>query len=419
MKVLLAAVSRPEALDAQLRRHRPDAVVAICSEIQALAAARAAWPDIHWRCVPLGDAARGALAPQDDLARCAAAAREGLAAARGLLEGDGVLVVDLTGGTRPMAFALWMACPEEEPCLLAGGSQGAASRPQRVSDPRPARLALAQAARLIRSGDFCAAAALAEEVHARFKDRESLDPHLQRRIATTRAVASALARWDLCDYDGAARALKFDTRKVLPPDAHPGLVPALAALRRWLEHIRAPRLASLDPQGAPLPLDIPAFAHDCVLSARRLAARGAFDLAVLKLYRALEAALQAEFARLLEGRSNANVPVRLLPPLCRAAWEAENQTANLGLERTLRILEALGSPLAERLAAGFEGRPRFERGPVSFRTQHHRNRGPLAHGFAPAAESDYRECLEELEGVLGEPDVEAPDWGRLGACLEY
>ncbi len=294
--------------------------------------------------------------------------------------------VDYTGGTKSMTAGL----------LAAAIGLDAATRPQLVTGERAdlvqvtagterarevpvdALLAdrmLAQAEALWARFAYAAAAELLAPVHESLAVAERAPESLREAVRVALRASAMFAAWDRFDHAGAL---------VLARDH--GLF-RLDALRPFDQPLR--KLA--DPTRR-----LPLLLLDLWHAALRAAVRGAFDDAVARCYRLVEATAQHLLATRLGIETSALEPARFLdrlPEKDRPHWQNRKQA---GLVDAWRLFLALEP---EHGAAQALARERPDGKPMDGlqRWLERRNYSLLAHGFAPVGAEGWAEVRGWME----------------------
>lgn len=199
--------------------------------------------------------------------------------------------------------------------------------------------------------------------------RTQLPPAEQAALATLKTEYEVRARWDRFDYDGALEAAGHD----------PGLKARFAAKLHKLTQIRA-----LCEQGEWTRRDLTGaeLVEDVVENADRCAARGRYDDAVGRLYRATELLAQVRLLRKYKVRTGGvDLAHAVIPEASRGWLEARKEPSGkvkLGLFDAYRLLADLGDPLG----AYFTENEKQLRNVVLAR-----NDSLFAHGLTPITEA--------------------------------
>ena len=265
-------------------------------------------------------------------------------------------IADYTGGTKTMTAALSAAALDLgwELSLIQGtrtdlvkvrnGTEVAAL--VNSADVR-ARQALTTVRRLF---DSYAYASAVELLQAQLR-AAPLSPDLQREITAWVSLCRAFDAWDHFDH---ARA-----RSLLEPYRS-------RCTESWVFLYRL-----TGPQSEYLPV------MDLVRNAERRAARGRYDDAVARLYRALEMLAQLRLAARSPALDSSRLNTALLPADLQPAYAAlagDDDVVRLGLRQDYELLQALGDPL---------GRIYGEHAAPLLQALSYRNASILAHGATP------------------------------------
>ncbi len=301
----------------------------------------------------------------DDLASCYAQLRPTLARLH-TEHHEWRLLADYTGGTKTMTVALTLAALENgyELSLVKGaradlvkvrnGTEMAAL--VNVGEVR-ARQQMAEAQRLFNKYAYASAAEILQSTLR----AAPLPPELQREIGERVTLCRACDAWDRFNHTHA--------RELLEP-YHEQHEPLWSFLKL---------LSSVRPGYAPV--------LDLWRNAERRAARGRYDDAVARLYRALEMLAQLRLEQREPSLKSNNLDVTLLPEPLRPKYEAlrepgEKGKIKLGLRQDYELLAELADPLgsvyqkqANRLLQALS----------------HRNESILAHGQKPIAQPQWDE----------------------------
>ena len=203
---------------------------------------------------------------------------------------------------------------------------------------------------------------------------------LYRRLAQ---VVDGFDRWDRFDHRGADKALQQALGRL---HESIGLLDPGSPERRFLEAAAAlhPRLAEI------IPAHPHAYVADLVANAmRRAELETKHEDAVARLYAAVEKLGKLTLRRdhhLDNSRVDpAAVPASLREDYRGRYWSEEEQSLQLPLLATYRLLAALGAPLGDRFEAAWPTlRPLLDA----------RNQSILGHGTQPVSEGTYRRLLD-------------------------
>lgn len=321
----------------------------------------------------------------DDLPRCYATVRKGLAelAAK---HPDWRRVGDFTGGTKTMSAALVLAALEMgwELSLVKGmrtdlvkvvdGTEMAGlvnAWEVRV------RQRMAEGMQLFNSYAFAAAGELLEGALR----IAPVSAETERTIKQWVALCRGFDAWDRFDHDRAYRLLE-PFQSLLAPD--------------WWVFLKV--LAGKARGSGYEPV------FDLLLNAERRAARGRYDDAVARLYRALEWMAQIRLAQREPPLDAGNIQVDLLPEPLRAEYEAMRKPSQdpgkpgkvqLGLVEGFVLLAKLGDPLG-RVYGESWGQVRTSLQAVLEK----RNYSILAHGTRPLSQADYQAMRDQVEKLI-------------------
>lgn len=302
---------------------------------------------------------------------------------------DAEIVADYTGGTKSMTAALMLAATAAaDTQLKIQFVSGVRKDLVKVVDgtERPLDIAidaisserdLERAALAWRSYAYQEAGALLDRyVRPQAEPAERLPLPLRERLTLVHQASAAMAAWDRFAHDEALH--------LLAPlrDMFPRYVAALHTLHRG--------------DGSGLELFHLA---DLWLNAQRRGTRGRYDDAIARCYRLVEATAQW-LLRTRHDLPSSGLPVRALPPKRRKEWARElreDETIDLPLEKTWRLLKDLGEKDADRIVVDMfceTGRTtRFEEMRHWLRR---RNHSILAHGFRPIG----RDLWDEVRAWL-------------------
>ncbi len=286
--------------------------------------------------------------------------------------GQAEYIADYTGGTKSMGAALVLAAIQRgwQLSLVTGQRTNlvqVAPGTEIAEMINTASVRARQQMEMARAlfNDYAyksAEAVLSELSHSGIPDH-SLREQIRRRVTLCRGFDA----WDKFDHERAYQILKT---------VQSMLVPQWKALKR----IYRQRQAEAEP-GYELVLDL-------IRNAERRQARGRYDDAVARLYRALELLAQTRLRLRKPPLNSSNLDVALLPADLREQYEARRDAdgkIRLGLHQDYELLRELGDPLGE----------------VYARHGHHllnalskRNNSILAHGITPIADTDCHDMLK-------------------------
>jgi len=151
---------------------------------------------------------------------------------------------------------------------------------------------------------------------------------------------------------------------------------------------------------------------DLVRNAERRAARGRYDDAVARLYRALEMLAQIRLKQRAPSLDSSDLKLDLLPENIRQTYANRQGKIKLGLLEDYDLLNALEDPLGESFAS--------ERRKI-LATLEKRNASILAHGAQPCDENIYNEMHSETLRLLEQGlkatgvKVDSPQFPRMQA----
>ncbi len=301
------------------------------------------------------------------------------------------LLADYTGGTKSMTGALLMAAfaqPGIEVQFMAGERPdlvqvraGSESPQVMAADFVLAERDFAAAEQAVAGYDYAAARALLAALQARLDGIVSRPPKAwRRRLGRALGWTAMMALWDGFDHREAARRAKSE--------------PELGNMLAGTGHLQP--LLALGATAKRQPgWDVCA---DLWLNALRRGERGRYDDAVARLYRLVEAAVQAQlWAR--HGLESGRIAPDLLPgDMVGATRRTDPKTgveyALLGLEQSVRLLRHRdpGDPLAAVYVRdnGSHGPPWLVR----------RNNSILAHGFTSVGAEAWTEARDWVEAHL-------------------
>ncbi len=343
-----------------------DGAGAVCNGAPSIVAQTGLAPE-RYKIVELND--------PDDLPECYGKIREELAHLSTDREGWHC-IADYTGGTKTMSVALALAALEAgwELSLVTGtrpdlvkvlnGSEMAALI--NVWEVR-ARQELNRARDLFNAYAYASAGALLEGL-AR---TGPLSNALQREVRQWVALCRAFDAWDRFDH---ARA-----RQLLEP-YQSRFVPQWRFLKTLIGLEQATGYESV---------------LDLVRNAERRAARGRYDDAVARLYRALEMLAQVRLGQREPPLNTSDLDVNALPGRLRRRYEAWRDARDgkikIGLRQAYDLLADLDDPLGRAWRA-------HEKRVLNALKK--RNASILAHGSTPLAEGDYQEMAQVVGAFM-------------------
>ncbi len=149
-----------------------------------------------------------------------------------------------------------------------------------------------------------------------------------------------------------------------------------------------------------------AFLLDLVANALRRATSGRYDDAVARLYSAMEKIAKNRLAA-IHGIDNSDIAMELVPESECGDLVACRDAAGrirIGLERSYRLLKALGDPLGEAYV---------QRARELSQLLQRRNQSLLAHGFRPVDAADFHKMLDIALSFLGIESCQLPAFPRM------
>lgn len=330
------------------------------------------------------------LADSDNIQSCVAALQRQLAplAARWLQRGPNFeIIVNFTGGTKPMSAALVTAA-RDWPCQFAYVAGDARSKDglgvvlsgseHLVTDTSPWHAlnvkAIEDAAALANSSDWSAAAAiLAPAV------KSTIDPARKRTIASLNGLFQAFAAWDHFEHAAAAKFLTDVQR-------------GFHDLSLYLSHASLAELESKLPAYQTTLADltgeiriIPKIA-DLLANAERRLAESRPDDATARTYRVIEGISQYQLSTHgIQDTARPN-PARLPPSLAHLAGKP------IALQDGYKVLAALGDPIGQAFKdLGLDTDAAADR----FSPLTARNLSILAHGWKPVGVATAKSLLDK------------------------
>ena len=340
--------------------------------------------------------------PPDDIDDALARIKPELS--RSLAKGARV-TVDYTGGTKSMTSAMVLAATSLEGVRLqfmAGTRIGLDQIEDGTEGPVEIPTELVGLSRtfgtvrgFIGRRNYGAALSVLRETEVTFGALKDKVPGAWRRtVGELQKWVAIFDHWDRFDHKAAWIALQkgFDSR---------------ARHAAWFEGDGAGFRARLERLAASSGSPSYELLEDLWLNAERRAALGLHDDAVARLYRLMEAAVQA---RLWKQHGKATKPVALeeLPESLREKFgrQGVSETAALGLSDSISYLAHLDSedPLLATMGDGFPD------------WQGKRNSSILAHGFRPLVESDWQQArswFEQRSAILWRDRLGGPSSGQL------
>ncbi len=321
------------------------------------------------------------------------------------------LVVDFTGGTKPMSAALALHVHRWR-CVFGyvGGGQRTKegvgvveSGSERVihrDNPWDALgfQTVEDFVRLFDEGAYWPAARMIDRVLPNTDDLAR-----KQELSVLKSLAEAYGEWDRFNHGRARKHLDAVQRgannlaAVLPSgDAFDRARRMIAAHCGILDQLKSGNL--------------PALVRDLLANARRRADEQRWDDATARLYRAIEATAQCRLREAHGIESTKRIPLAGLPARLRTEWQgrARQGVVMAGLQDGYRLLLELEDPLGRH----FEdlGLADAVRSPLSGR-----NESILAHGFSPVGEKVYRELWKCALALAACDEGDLPSFPRLSA----
>lgn len=296
------------------------------------------------------------------------------------------VIADFTGGTKAMTAALAVAAARW-PCQISyvGGSERTkngvgvvvSGKEQIVHAHNPwdalGYLAVEESVILFENGNFSAAAHILEDARDKMADASR-----KREFQAFAALCQLCECWDRFQHGEALKKLSAVQRDKNDLFALLGSHRS-TALQSWLQQVDGKLKEIVSAQTDPAARLV--FVCDLLGNAKRRFQQSAYDDAVARLYRAIEALAQA---RLHEHSftDTANIPLEKVPEPLRIEWQsrASDGVIKLGLQENYTLLGALGDELAARFKEAGLDDPK--RSPLTSR-----NSSILAHGYAPVGEA--------------------------------
>jgi CRISPR-associated protein (TIGR02710 family) len=324
---------------------------------------------------------------------------------------SGQVIVDFTGGTKPMSAAL-AAAAMRWPCQISyvGGIERSkdgvgivlSGKEQIVHTQNPADtlglLALDTALKLMRSHAFAAAqATLKESLHL------ITAPARKAELTAVMTLVDALADWDRFQHQTAFNKLRdFDKHThnlhaALGQSATQTLIRDVTKLQTHLQAIIA------DPADSPSSAKI----HDLLANAKRRMDEQRWDDAVARLYRAIEAIAQERLASQHSIPDTGNVPISELPESLQTEWASRAEAGNLklGLQDSYYLLQIFDDRIGTEFAnANLADK---QKSPLTAR-----NQSILAHGHQPVSEKTAQALFDaalKLAGLSREALIRPPE----------
>ncbi|RMH08539.1 MAG: TIGR02710 family CRISPR-associated protein [Nitrospirae bacterium] len=307
------------------------------------------------------------------------------------------VLVDFTGGTKPMSAALALATVGRGFTFsYVGGSERTKTglgtvvtgTEQLLEQVDPFQFFAVQERRKIALYFERYQFEAAQTVLAGLLERYTAGP-LHVAFVMLHQVAQGYAAWERFQYEEALRVLKQAFRSWCKAvEANPTILyaeacPVIEHNVGWLEQLKTHTNHFRQPH-----TDLVA---DMIANAERRAEEGKYDDAVVRLYRALELAAQAAIFRRLGCETSAvpatQIPEALQKDFVQRGYESQPGTFQLPLEASYRVLAALGEP---------EGVHFLERQKDMKKIQSARNFSMLAHGLNPTT----REAYDSLHALI-------------------
>lgn len=207
--------------------------------------------------------------------------------------------------------------------------------------------------------------------------RNVRDPARKRELSVLSNLARGYGAWDRFDHRQARKCLEDVLRGSNDLAAVLASREAFEQVRQEIQRHRD-LLEQLGPERPEM------LVRDLLANARRCAAQQRWDDATARLYRAIEAIAQCRLHAAHGISSTKQVTLDQLPGGLRAEWQdrAQEGCVMLGLQDAYRLLSELGDPLGARFVnLGLERR---EGSPLSGR-----NDSILAHGFTSVGERTF------------------------------
>ncbi|EAX48906.1 hypothetical protein TcarDRAFT_2595 [Thermosinus carboxydivorans Nor1] len=296
------------------------------------------------------------------------------------------VIADYTGGTKSMSAGLLLAAVEYKDIvisLVAGprkdlikirdGEQVCRRVNNKAVAFRQSRQALAMA----REWNYPAAINLLDELCHDGLDDEVPDFNRLRNLCR------GFGYWDTFIYDKAYEYLKpFGNDGKIQP-----LIIKLSTAWRGLQWYSSPTSGKFPGY---------VLVYDVLANAERRAARGSYDDAIARIYRALE--MYAQFCLLAKGLNSSNLDTAKLPEPIRPDYEARRNAKGeiqIGLVEDYELLAKLGDPVGQTWLK--------HKGKVLEALQK-RNYSFLAHGINPLTQTDYKYVKDAIWPFISECD---------------
>lgn len=417
MTVLICSVGgSPEPIIKSIDTQQPEKVIYVVSQDSRTTIKTEIENKLTWRGV--NDTQKITLTNFQDLLACVTDIRNGIEQAftEMALPRDTVLVADITGGTKVMSAALTLAMMEyPSKFTYIGGNSRTKNGLGTVEDGHEIFMKLdnpweVMALREVRdftqkfnNGLFDAALQTVKDLVPKMGEKSKFYQSIADMIDGYRL-------WENFDHKAALNKLRQSKGRLEPYTLNSEKLSAfLRDLQEnvdFLERVQNDALL-LRGGGSSLPSGCGhAYLPDLIANARRRAGTGHFDDAVARLYSAIEKC--AKIALMADcGINNSAVDLSLVPEAARAelreCTDAEG-VIRIGLQRSFRLLQALGHPLggaydkqAEKLEKSLEVR----------------NLSLLAHGYNPVSAELYQTFFAMVLTFVGVEENELPEFLKL------
>ena len=387
----------PDPLRTSICFHKPSHVIYLASPESRLTIRSGIEDGLEWR---VGDTHTVTLANYQDIVQCVSDMRQGIEEALHAmsLPEDTPLIADITGGTKIMSAALALVMMEFKSrfSYVGGGTRTKnglgiveSGTENVVQDANPWDvLALREVRSLARSfnhAQFADALSTAQDIA-----RNSDDPNRQKFYAAIAEMVHGYMLWDCFDHKAALTKLKQAEGRLGPyacgSTRLDGLKSTLQQDISRLETLQQDAQALKGKAACAGSGTGKAFLLDLLGNAQRRAEAGHYDDAVARLYSAIEKCAKIAL-QMRHGIDNSNVRMDQVPESLQEEWrtlmDAEG-VARVGLERSYKLLAALGDPL---------GTIFLEREKPLMDTLQARNVSLLAHGYVPIDRGKYQKLL--------------------------
>lgn len=300
-------------------------------------------------------------------------------------------IADYTGGTKTMSAALVLVALEAgwELSVVRGNRTDLL----KVRDGTEmaslvntwevrARQQLEQAEHLFNQYAYTSAGQLIESLMR----AAPLSSHLQQEIQRFVTLSRGFDAWDRFDHERAFHLLEPYQSEI---------VPNWVFLKKLIGKARG---TGYEP------------VFDLVRNAERRAARGRYDDAVARLYRALEMLAQIRLKQREPSLDSSDLNVELLPENVRSSFANQEGKIKLGLREDFELLVALDDPLGKTFAS--------QKSKI-LNLLNKRNASILAHGIQPCDENIFREMLDGTKRFLEEGlkeiniTIESPQFPKI------